>query len=956
MKTILFAAYLTLATGAWCQSTTPDFSKGFELLAGLGMEALDAEAKWAKVADSDMMDYQLRNFTRSIKGNGWIVLGKDGVVRHLPLGSMAGAEVEKGAKELKPQDVEKDVEAMITAIKKVTEKLDPRDISSPSGFETLLLFATQLHQTGRKELANRLAEAAFAFFPTRESAVDAAVDRIAEHHHKQTVSSFFQTGEWSVYHRELTALAGRFPRGWRNMDAVRMMLPQLARQANGEGSSEPILAGVTLDPEALTIMRDIMRPPESDAKQVAKNMDGLPPHIRQRMMMMQAMGHEYGESGFQQSLWLISEVEKDDEQPLSRLARLQMAAIPVLAALVTDPFFTHIPNSGSRSSYYSSRQSDDERILRAYQSMPRPATRGEIATRMLVLTLPDPENELHEADAETIRDLAMEFWQTHRNASREELAAIFLKDGSQQQASTAAEILAASTNPDAHKIFEAHVLAAERAIGMYSSVRVYLKIRKVEAKPFFEMFTKLVRQQVSDAGDEERNDISWMIEREGGVDKILKQLEAIVEGEPPRKMVMRIAREEPQAAVASLRGLMDSMSDADPSEQLMVLLSGARATKKKAVRGHFLGAISQIGWDAGEEEDFDDEGEEDAEVRRAPRQVSESEADLWRFLIGDPRLLDASSRVYSMGSQLDTMSALACATFEVSVTGNEEFRVLMDAMPVIGRPTVQVITERAKARLEGKPVAPLPDASKVSKERIAAIVADAGNKPSADLHDYLLTLNSDERAAWREWFAEPDDIPVPPAVAELRYQIVKRSTSSPYGVPDMKDVGGIDVGFRITIESVEQYIQSLAAEVEKHTRGIVMIQNSDFGPGLQVLAFIVPFPEPKDDENASPSNSYDPYGSITADRVFRDTIRTFESDAEGEALIFAQIHGSGSGSGSGVWTVKDGKATQKKAEDEEGGYFDVLRSTLESPDNQRFALHFRIITRADAEKLNTNNE
>jgi hypothetical protein len=383
----------------------------------------------------------------------------------------------------------------------------------------------------------------------------------------------------------------------------------------------------------------------------------------------------------------------------------------------------------------------------------------------------------------------------------------------------------------------------------------------------------------------------------------------------------------------------------------MVLLTGAHAAKNKAVRAHLLGAISQLGWGANEEEDEDEETGDNDDAPGAPRQVSETEADMWRYLIGDPRLLDASSRVYSMGNQLDTMSALACATFEFSVTGLEEFRALMEAMPVIARPAAEVITERAKARLDGKPVAPLPDAGKVSKERLAAIVTEAGKIPATGLHEHLLTLNPDERAAWREWLAEPGEIPVPPAVAELRHQIVKRSISSPYGMPDMKDVGGIDVGFRVTMESVEQHIQSLASAADRNSRVIVMIQNAEFGPGMQVMAFTVPFPEPKEDEDASPA---DPYGSITADRVFRDSIRTFESDGDSEALVFSEIHGSGSGSG--VWTVKNGKATQKKAEDEEGGYFDVLRSTLESPENQRFFLNFRMITRADAEKLNTNNE
>ena len=680
MKFILLAAFLALATGARCQTTTQDFSKGFELLAGLGMPLLDTEAKWAKVVDSDMMNYQLRNYTKSIKGNGWIVRDKNGAVRHLPLGSLAWAEVEKGTKEPQTQNLDKDVEAIITSMQKAAEKLDPDDMFGQSGNETFLLFAAQLHQTGRKDLANRLAQAAFAFFPTHESAVDAAVDRIAEHFHQQAVSAFFQSGDWSVYHRELTALAGRFPRGWRNLEAVRMMLPQLARQANGEAATEPTMAGVTLDPQALAIMRDMMRPPERDASEETKNMDGIPPHIRQRMMM-QSMGHEYGESGLPQPLWLISEVDEDDKQPLARLAGLRMAAIPVLAALVTDPFFTHIPNSNSGGSYFSSHESDEERILRSYQSMQRPATRGEIAIRMLALTLPDPEGDLSQADAETIRDLAMDFWKNHHKASREELAAVFLKDGSSQQSSTAAEVLAASTNPEAHRIFETHVLAADPAIRLYPSVRVYLKARKAEGKAFFEKYAKLVRQQTADAGDEERNEISWMIEREGGVEKILKQLQALVVGESPLKMVMRIVGEDPKTAAASIRGVMEAMSDVDPTEQLKALLSAANAANNTASRAHFLGAVSQIGWDADEGED-----QENEKVSRAPRQVSEPEADLWRKLMKDTRPLDESSRGYSMGNQLGTISALACWTLEFSVTGGEEFRGLMEAIPELARP------------------------------------------------------------------------------------------------------------------------------------------------------------------------------------------------------------------------------------------------------------------------------
>lgn len=949
---VVLASFLVFATGARCQNAAQDFSKGFEMLAAIGMPPLDAEAKWARVLDPDMLDYQLRNLTKSIKGNGWIVRGKDGVLRKFTLGGMAGAEMEKGAKEPQAQDLEKDVESIIAAMRKAAEKLDPNERSSSfsssrqSGNQTFLLFAAQLHQTGRKDLAGRLAHAVFALYPTREAAVDEAVDHIAEHFHQQAVAAFYKSGDWSVYHRELAALAGRFPRGWRNLGAVRMMLPQLARQAKGETAPEPALAGATLDPQALAIMREMMRPPERADQEDTKKTDGLPARIRQRMMMMRSMGHGYDESEFQQPLWLVSEADKDDKQPRSRLAGLRMAAVPVLAALVADPFFTHVPNSSSGRSYFTSRESDEERILRSYQSMARPATRGEIAMRMLALTLPDPEDDLNEADAETIRNLAMDFWKAHRNATREELAAVFLKDGSSQQATTAAEVLAASTNPEAHKIFETHVLAADPAIGLYRSVQTYLKARKLTGKSFLEQYAKLVRQQNTDAGDDQQNEHYWMIKEEGGVEKILKQLQALVVGDSPRKRVMRIVGEDQKTAATSIRSLMESMSDVDPKEQLMALLAGANATKNEAVRAHFLGGIFQIEWHA------DKDGDEESEkVKRPARQLTEPEADLWRKLMEDTRPLDASSRAYSMANQLETVATLACAALESSVTGAEEFHQLMEAMPVIARPPAEIITERAKARLEGKPVIPLPDAGKVSKERLAAIIAEAGKKTAAELHEHLLTLNPDERAAWQAWLAEPGEIPVPPTVAELRYQVVKRTTASPYGIPDMKDVGGIDVGFRITMESVEKHIQALASDAQRHSRALVAIRNADFSPGMQVLAFTVPLPEPKGDDDSS---STDPYASMTADQVFRDAIQTFEADADSEALIFSNFHGSASGAG--IWTVKDGKATYQKPDDEDGGYLDMLRSNLEATGNQRFYLTFRIITRTDAEKLNTNNE
>jgi hypothetical protein len=959
VKSVFFASFLVLSGIGWCQMPAQDFSKGFELLAGLGMPPLDPGATWAKVTDPNSMDYSLREYTRSLKGNGWVIRGKDGTLRQVPLGSLTEVEMPEKGKEPPAQDLGKDVEAIIDALNKAAAKKDPDEIFSEyrySSIDPLLLFATQLHQTGRKDLANRLAHATFAFFPTRESAINAVVNRIAEQFHQTTVSAFFEAGDWSAYHRDLSALVERYPRGWDNAGAVRLMLPQLARQAKGKTAPAPALPGTTLDPQAVAILHELMQPPKRDGKKV-DDMKGMPPHVRQRMLMMHSMGHgyEHGGGGFHQNLWLISPDKPESGGPESRLAALGMAALPALAAVAEDSFFTHQPNSGSRNHSYSSRESEDDRILRAYQSLSRPATRGEIATRMLVLTLPDPENELGNADPSTIRELAMDFHKTHQKATPEQLAAVFLKEGSEEQSTQAVDVLAKSKNPDAHKMFEDHVLAADPAIGLFESVRTYLKERKAEGKPFFDQYAQLVRKQTPDAGDSDsghdRN--SWKIKEADGVEKILKQLQSVAEGESPRAMAIRIGKEEDvKTASASIRGLMEAMGGEEPRKQLIALLSGAyAAAKDENVRAQFLTTIFQIEWDA-EIEDPDGGEDEEKEDGKQPatRVISEAEGKVWQRLIADSRPLKSTQGRYSIGAQPSTVSSLACAALEASVVGHE-FYSLMQAIPIMARPADEVLTERAKARLAGKPVPPLPNAENIAPARLAAIVSETGEKPAAEVHAYLLTLSMDERAAWAEWLQNPGDVPVPDNIKQLRHQVVKQAETGVYAPTPMPDFDAVPVGFQVTEKSVDALMQTLASQTEKYSRSIIVLMATSFGPGLEASASVFPFPEPKGEEE---KEDPDPYSRVTtADMIFPESLRFFQSDDASDAVIHTSIPGKRS---EAIWNVKNGKATRVQVDGGEDTFAQALQTALDAENPRALRLQIRMITRADAEKLNTNHE
>ena len=760
---LILPLLLALRAGGAESAAVADFSDGFAKLAALGMPALDAGAKWTAGPESGGMSYEIRELAKSLKGNAWLLPAEEGKIRLLPMGGVEvtetgpaksdGASGGLVARTLggraganRPPTVfpepAKDVEKLIYAIDKRVEK-ERRENRSywsmRSDLGDLLLFATQLHQTGHGDLANRLALSTFGLFPSREAAVDAALDRIAEHEYRKAADGFFKTGDWKAYHRALEDLVGRFPRGWMARDAVRMFLPQVAKQAQGAVAAAPSLPGIPLDPEALKIAAELTRPPTAPDKEQPTERQ-MPPEILYQMQMMGSMDGYYGQTPFPPPLWLIDPSKPEKDAPaIMRLAGLKMAALPALAALAADPFLTHIPNPDSRSGYYSSDESDAERTLRIYTGMFRPASRGEIAKRMLAATLPDPQGDLDEADPETLGALAISFWKEHANASAGELAAVFLSDGSENQMRQAATILASSKDPKAREVFEKHVLASGNALAFFQPVQVHLRTRRAAGKPFLDAYAKLVRSQVPESVDGEPHDqASWMIKQAGGVDKLLKQLDGLVTTQSPRSLAVQIAKGKSEDAEAGMRSLSVLLAEASPKKRLYAFLEGANAASDPSIRARFLELAQRIGWDSETEDEMP-----------ADREIPDAEAQVWRKLMADERPIPDGTTGLTR-KESSSLGDLAARALEYSVSPVSSYRA-MEAAPILDQPLAEIFRERAEARLSGKPVPPLPDASRISPKRLAEIVAAAGERDPLEIHPFLKTLTDDERAAWAAW-------------------------------------------------------------------------------------------------------------------------------------------------------------------------------------------------------------
>ena len=935
---------------------TPDYSDGFRRLIALGLPAMDATARWVRQpAAGNQMSYYYRQAMAKMKGNAWVIAGDGDQKQFLPPGGLEPIPGGSAAPPAKNDaDLAKDVEALIEILTDNEDLAD--DLLRSGGFSSssfegansgnLLVFATQIHQAGHDELANRLAHAVFTRSGSAERIIDSAISQLASIEYMKCVSRFFEDPDFAALHDSLVGLQERFPRGWSDAPAVAMLMPQLKRQSTGETPPAPRLEGVDLDPEVVAA--------------IAAWQEAAPKSGGSRRPAMPEYGFMHDGMNFPE-LWLLAGNEGEDapqQGPHAELVKHGMQALPVLIALLDDPWLTVHRNLGSGSHYYSSSESEEQRIIRAYRTMFRPATRGEIARQLLAATLPDPGDDLDEAETDTIRMMAMDFWKEHRGKSREELLLVFMQQGSQEQSTTVALQLATSTDPAAHAAFEKHVLASENPTLFFSHVGVYLRARRAAGKQFLDAYAAKVREFVKLSNDE--NETSWEIRQAGGIDKALKSLEALASPESPRTIARKIARGEPDEAEAAIRSLLTLIEDSEPARQLEVLIDGASMTTNTDIRCQFLAATFRIDWT--ETYENDEEDDEKEPTPRPPRELSGTETIVWRKLMADTRPIpDKMSGNFNLLAD-STVGGLATTALEFSAAPDEVFK-LRQLEPTLDKALGEYLTDRARARIAGDPVPPVPDASRVSAERLRAMVAEASALSAADVRGFFGKLSPDERVKWIEWFAEPEDPPLPPDFMKSSNHVVARMTRPFYGVKDMPGVQGLEPGFVVTPENVEKHVAKLAGEIAAHSPGMMFMQMSPISPGLEVCAFKAEPPAQKadGDNDETPPMSRE---QQILQSVFQGHASTFAEHADLQGIIVASA-GSGQQGKTSTWWIRDGKLVRPEGaretnqwgvEEDPEGFKEILETSLKSLEDRRFYLRIDCLAREHAEQFNPNQE
>ena len=959
--TLLFAPLLAAEEPA-----TPGFGPGLQQLAGLGLPDMKG-ATWVRppkdAEDSFARSYEFRELGVRMQGGAWKLPGdpprRIGFATGSPLegeeapattpppeppaepgilGKMlrkhAASQAPKPATPKPGPSLDEDVKALLAALAKpavIEELSEQAEYGRAELPGRLLIFAAQLHAAGHADHANRLAAALFAAIPGKTVVIDAAVHHFAETEFKRLSDTFFTDADWKSYQSGLRALLAKYPRGWADGPAVALLLPAVDKRVAGEKPATPALPDHTLTPDALAALDQLLATPTSagggqddEAFARSQGMDLSKFPASQRAMILAQLRAQASGGSFDPGLWLLpGDPPEGPGGPLQQLTAMGMDGLLALAAVATDDTLTHSRNANQGgSSYFSNHESAEAITARRYRDLDRPKSRGEIARALLAATLPDNSDDSDaELDGTLLRDSALEFWKKHGTKSPVELALVFLAEGGDEQRSAAAGHLVESDEPAAHAAFEKAVLSADDPVAFASDVETYLDARKAAAKPFFTAYSKLLRTAL-DGVDFEKMDYStgsYTVRQAGSVDAYLKKLGMKIGDVSLKEM----AREALKADLAPGARRFHSLGEAFQSAPVAELLDLVAEIAPDADAAGRLELYQVLVWRAYREEDDD--------KASAPIPIAPPLAANWRKLLVDPSAL-AEGWFSSSGCTTHGHAAAMALELAVDPSASDSLRLLFQVLDDPAQ-VAPLITRRATARLDGTEIPALPDAAKVSAERIREIVAKVATFSGPEVVFYIRALNLDERAAWAahlEKLLAEDEPALPTSLLDLRGFVTR--TGGPGHDAALLEKTGISDGSSITPKSLTTLANTMLAKPEEFSGITLRLGPAPLGLGLIAHA-----------------GMRDPKSQPTRMLGFLAS-RFQQAPAETDAMLVIYFD-QDDPFGLSLWSSTKGRTNRETVDDGPPDALDQLTEHLASTSHRPITLEISLLTRADAEKL-----
>lgn len=632
---------------------------------------------------------------------------------------------------------------------------------------SVLVTACHLYRAGHQDDANKITQRLFEIAPEPILIIDQVVNDLAERQYQSLVRSFFATKDWKAYQQGIRQLVTRFSRGWRNREGAELLLTRVEKRVKAEKTALSPLKGVNLKPQTTKILDDwlvrekpiLVTPPLC----WLLGADLLPKDVED----------EYS--------YRSSREEPPDEPWLTEICGMGMDGFIAMTAAATDDSL--IPTSMRRSymnDYYQARMfqnysgisNDASPGELQYATMTRPCSRGEIARAMILRTLPDQDGEFANLTPAELQATAYQWWLEHRSASPSELSRHFLEFGSDQQQLLAVMALIKSNDDADAKVVESHILEAEDLSDKIRTVELYLKARRGKARPFFEAYSKAIKEQLANLEVGDRGfQGNWEIQQAGGVNKYLKTLSVHVHEVPPEKILADLRSGE-LAPTEGLPMLEVAMGAGALGNHLPELVALARQQENQGAQFAFLRSVTELAYKNQRHYAAKAKGELDAYQASLPALLSRSKEDWTYFLNQNTPLEDAES---SAGAP--SLAAAAAWAME-AIYFPQHTRTLHELNNIMGseRHWAFMKEQALRVLLKGADTA-FPDSGNVGEAQRQAIRAKIKGMSPLEIINYYDRLGLDEKLAWGEILSGYGESP-PKGLIELRKRIAKISWQS----------------------------------------------------------------------------------------------------------------------------------------------------------------------------------
>lgn len=648
----------------------------------------------------------------------------------------------------KKADVAKDVAAAAEWLKKEASRVKPGTAATQMngrGFDddgsanqlllhqqTALLWASVLLHTGHEPEALSLAHAAMtnADESRRKQLLDGCFDRRANKAFQQVMKDFNGQHDWSKLRDALAKLVSQYPLGWQLRDAVRVLLHNVTERAKLP-AAPPLKTLRALSDADQKVLLAWLKELE-DGKQIEYSRWSLP----------ETAGEDGEERRFNQGAHAAF--------PRSH----GLAAIPLLTALLGDDTLTLVDlNQGQGMEfgsygYYGGGDEDAvTKLQRAYERLPKPKTRAELAWMLLVRVLP---RDLLNSNSENHKEMAGEIlsWYTSlKDAPPAELALAYLEAGENDQ--NILKLALEVTDPKKLARLENSMLEQAQIYDLSNLVPFVEKLGPEKAPAFVKKVRQKLEGELSRYGSADDQS-----QQRKQMESNLRRLETAASGQkkkPEIKEVLAVlAAYDPAESTEDQMEVREAyeefsklMQKRSASERLELIFAALPDFKSAALAVNLL----QFALRADQAEGG---GKLSPEQRQA---LLERTRPQWQ------KLLDASAKdAAESNDEPERLLILTVSALENMVTGEDQ-RGELSQLSLLGSRGAAILRQRAATLLAGQKAEPLPSAAAIKADERQKLLDQWSKKSAEEISRGLETLPVDQLLALNETLARASDLP-----------------------------------------------------------------------------------------------------------------------------------------------------------------------------------------------------